>query len=211
VWGEGRREGARHRSPRFIGHSLMPWIDCVSAAPPPPSLLLLSLSFSLHCPAPMDRDPAPFAGLKLPKSSEQWVVVGVWLAFRNCPEAPFFLSLVDETSGRPIAMQLPDPVKRRSLVEALGLSFLTPGTPLRLRVVQRRDGQGRLFGEVRYLCKDIAASYQTNVTSFTWITHQSVALHASPRMCLCSRSPAACSLPSAPFSFAWCASQSGCV
>jgi hypothetical protein len=116
------------------------------------------------------------ANLKVPKSSEHWVAVGVWLASRRFPDVPFFLQLVDNKTG----LRLKRPYK--SLMATLSPN---DGSLLYVRVVQRLDG-GKLFGEVRYLCPDIAASYQIDDNAFKWIVFQSVALHASPRMCLCS-------------------------
>jgi hypothetical protein len=122
-------------------------------------------------------------GLKVPKSSEHWVVVGVWLASRHFPDVPFFLQLWDNNTGRRLDL----PVPYKSLVRAMSPKYNEPDRiPLHLRVVQRLNWQRKLLGEVRYLCTDIAASYQIDNEAFKWIIFQSVALHASPRMCLCS-------------------------
>jgi hypothetical protein len=120
-------------------------------------------------------------GLKVPKSSEHWVAVGVWLASRQLPDVPFFLQLIDDKTGR-CCIDLKKPYRSRSL---LNKSVLSNGI-MGVRVAQRLDGQGRLFGEVRYLCDDITVSYQMSDNAFKWIVFQSVALHASPRRCLCS-------------------------
>jgi hypothetical protein len=139
-----------------------------------------SLTAQMHRLVPRERG----GGLKVPQSSEHWVAVGVWLASRQLPDVPFFLQLVDEQTGRSIDMP---GVPYRSLAIALSPKYSElDRIPLHLRVVQRLDGRGRLFGDVRYLCPDIAASYQMDDNAFKWIILQSVALHALPRMCLCS-------------------------
>jgi hypothetical protein len=126
-------------------------------------------------------------GLKVPKSSEHWVAVGVWLASRDFPDVPFFLQLVDNKTGRRLDL----PVPYKSIMTMLSPKYTDRDSILlHVRVVQRTDEEGKLLGEVRYLCTDIAVSHQMGDNAFKWIIFQSVALHASPRMCLCSAAAA---------------------
>jgi hypothetical protein len=111
--------------------------------------------------------------LKVPKSKlkEQWIVVGVWLASRQFPHLPFFLPLVDSDTGKRLDLGVP----YLTLMAALSPKYTDRDRILlHARVVQRLDDQGRLFGEVRYLCTDIAASYEMGDNAFRWIIFQSV-------------------------------------
>jgi hypothetical protein len=101
-------------------------------------------------------DPALARSLTAHDLAERWVVVGVWLASRQLPDVPFFLQLIDDKTGR-CCIDLKKPYRSRSL---LNKSVLSNGI-MHVRVAQRRDAQSTLFGEVRYLCDDITASYQT--------------------------------------------------
>ena len=119
------------------------------------------------------------AGLKVPRSHERWIVVGVWLASRDLPMLPFWLPLVDKDTGH----RLPLDVPYKSMMAALTPIHMRSreGILLHVRVVQRTDEQGQLFGEVRYLCTDIAVSYEMGNNAFKWIGFQSVHRHATRR------------------------------
>jgi hypothetical protein len=110
-------------------------------------------------------------GLKVPKSNEHWIAVGVWIASRDFPDLPFFLPLVDPDTGRRLDL----PVPYKSMMASLSPKYHGRDFTrilLHARVVQRLDSRGRLFGEVRYLCTDIAVSYQMGDNAFKWIIFQ---------------------------------------
>ncbi len=110
-------------------------------------------------------------GLKVPKSNEHWVAVGVWLASRDFPDLPFFLPLVDSDTERRLDLEVP----YKSIMATLSPKYNDRDRILlHARVVQRLDVQGRLFGEVRYLCTDIGVSYDMGDNAFKWIIFQSV-------------------------------------
>jgi hypothetical protein len=150
--------------------------DAQATLPPTDPALARSLTAQMHRLVARERG----GGLKVPKSNEQWIAVGIWLASRDFPDLPFFLPLVDsETGGR---LDLPVPYK--SIMASLSPKYTDRDRILlHARVVQRLDDQGRLFGEVRYLCTDIAVSYQMGDNAFKWIIFQSV---CTARACMLS-------------------------
>ena len=119
----------------------------------------------------------------VPKTRDTWVVVGMWLAVRELPELPFFLPLVDAVTGEKLEASLP----LKAMMAALNPRY-TPRAEilLHLRVVQRVDAMGRLDGELRYVCTDIANSYGMGDTGYKWIHYQSDADHTH---CAAQRSP----------------------
>jgi hypothetical protein len=107
----------------------------------------------------------------VPKSGEHWIVVGVWLASREFPALPFFLPLVDAKTGLRVKRDVP----YRSIIAILSPQFHQfhrDRIPLNVRVVQRQDISGRLVGEIRYICTDIAVSYKMGDSGFQWISKQ---------------------------------------
>jgi hypothetical protein len=114
-------------------------------------------------------------GLRVPKSNEHWIAVGIFLASRDFPDLPFFLPLVDPDTGRRLTL----PVPYKSIMASLSPKYNGRDFTrilLHVRVMQRLDEEGRLFGEVRYLCTDIAVSYQMGDNAFKWIIFQSVTI-----------------------------------
>jgi hypothetical protein len=110
-------------------------------------------------------------GCAVPKSNEHWIAVGVWIASRDFPDLPFFLPFVDSKTGRKLDL----PVPYKSIMASLSPKYNDRDRILlHVRVMQRLDKEGRLFGEVRYLCTDIAVSYQMGDNAFKWIIFQSV-------------------------------------
>ena len=125
-------------------------------------------------------------GVKVPKSNEHWVVVGLFLASRDFPDVPFFLPLVDVQTGRTLQQQVPYQEMMRALVPTHNDR---KHILLHVRVVQRLDAHGRLFGDVRYVCTDIAVSYHMGDNAFKWILFQSAHMHtlALVRSLACGR------------------------
>jgi hypothetical protein len=112
-------------------------------------------------------------GLKVPKSNEHWIAVGIFLASRDFPDLPFFLPLVDPDTGRRLDLLVP----YKSMMATLSPKYNDRDRILlHVRVMQRLDEEGRLFGQVRYLCTDIAVSYQMGDNAFKWIIYQSVSI-----------------------------------
>jgi hypothetical protein len=112
-------------------------------------------------------------GLKVPKSKEHWIAVGIFIASREFPDLPFFVPLVDPDTGRRLDL----PVPYKSMMASLSPKYNDRDCILlHVRVMQRLDSRGRLFGEVRYLCTDIAVSYQMGDNAFKWIIFQSVSI-----------------------------------
>jgi hypothetical protein len=116
--------------------------------------------------------------LKVPKASptDTWIVVGLFLASRDQPEIIFWLPrLVD--SGVPGVSKLATlPIPFKSLMASLSPKHTADRDRilLHLRVVQRIDAAGKLYGEARFPCTDIAASYHLGDNAFKWIQLQSV-------------------------------------
>jgi len=105
-------------------------------------------------------------GLKVPKSNDTWIAVGLWLASRDFPELPFFLPLVDPATGKRLTL----PVPYKTMMATLSPKYNDRDKILlHSRVVQRVDAAGHLWGEVRYLCTDIAVSYQMGDNAFKWV------------------------------------------
>jgi hypothetical protein len=78
---------------------------------------------------------------------------------------------VDSDTGRRLDLQVP----YKSIMACLSPKYTDRDRILlHARVVQRLDDQGRLFGEVRYLCTDIAVSYHMGDNAFKWIIFKSV-------------------------------------
>jgi hypothetical protein len=141
--------------------------DAQTALPPIDPAVARSLTAQMHRLVARERG----GGLKVPKSKEHWIAVGIWLASRDFPDLPFFLPLVDSETG----MKLDLPVPYKSMIANLSPKYNDRDRILlHARVVQRLDAQGRLFGEVRYLCTDIAISYHLGDNAFKWIIFQSV-------------------------------------
>jgi hypothetical protein len=141
--------------------------DAQTALPPTDPAVARSLAAQMERLIARERG----GGLKVPKSNEHWRAVGIWLASRDFPDVPFFLPLVDSETG----MKLDLPVPYKSIMACLSPKYTDRDRILlHARVVQRLDDQGRLFGEVRYLCTDIAVSYQLGDNAFKWIIFQSV-------------------------------------
>jgi hypothetical protein len=141
--------------------------DAHTALPPTDPALARSLIAQMERLVARERR----GGLKVPKSNEHWRAVGIWLASRDFPDVPFFLPLVDSDTGRRLDLQVP----YKSIMACLSPKYTDRDRILlHARVVQRLDDQGRLFGEVRYLCTDIAVSYHMGDSAFKWIIFQSV-------------------------------------
>jgi hypothetical protein len=105
-------------------------------------------------------------GLKVPKSPDHWIAVGVWVASRDFPELPFFVPLVDPSTGKRLDL----PVPYKTMMATLSPKYNDRDRILlHSRVVQRTDAAGRLVGEVRYLCTDIAVSYHMGDNAFKWV------------------------------------------
>ena len=108
----------------------------------------------------------------VPKSSDEWMVVGIWLASRDFPAVPFFLPLVDPLTGKRMNSNVPD----RTMMRALSPKYTAREDILpHVRVVQRVDASGLPVGEERYICTDIVISYQMEdkLNAFNWISWQS--------------------------------------
>jgi len=107
--------------------------------------------------------------LKVPKSDERWVCVGVWVASRDFPAVPFFVQFVDQDTG----LRLEQEVGYQGTMALLSPKYNDrQRILLHTRVAQRVDGKGKPFGEVRYVCTDIAVSYEMGDNAFQWIAHQ---------------------------------------
>jgi hypothetical protein len=110
---------------------------------------------------------------KVPKSRDDWIAVGIFLASRQFPDIPFFLPLVNSKTGRKLDL----PVPYKSMMASLSPKYNDRDRILlHVRVMQRLDEEGRLFGQVRYLCTDITVSYQMGDNAFKWIIFQSVTI-----------------------------------
>jgi hypothetical protein len=108
-------------------------------------------------------------GVVVPKSNDRWIVVGIWLASQQLPDITFFLPLVNPETGSRLAL----PVPYKSIIGALSPKYNgREHIPLHVRVVQRCNDNGRLFGDVRYICTDISASYRMGDNAFKWIFWQ---------------------------------------
>jgi hypothetical protein len=104
-------------------------------------------------------------GLKVAQSPHQWIAVGMWIASRDYPELPFFVPMVDPATG----VRLELPVSYKAMMAALSPKYTDRDRILlHVRMVQRTDAAGRLVGEVRYLCTDIAVSYHMGDNAFPW-------------------------------------------
>lgn len=105
------------------------------------------------------------------ESHEQWCVIGVWLASRDFPTLPFFLPLVDATTGDNLELEVP----YKMMLASFSPKYNDHDRILlHTRVAQRRDNAGKLFGEVRYICTDLENSYGAEKKTFDWSKHQSV-------------------------------------
>lgn len=111
-------------------------------------------------------------GQKVPKSTDTWVVVGLFLASRDLPKIVFWLPLMDP-DGASLMHKLP--ISFKSVMATLSPRHTDRDKILlHTRVVQRVNAHGRLYGEVRYPCMDISVSYHMGDNAFKWISFQSV-------------------------------------
>jgi hypothetical protein len=90
-----------------------------------------------------------------PSSPHKWVLIGVFIASRDCPELPFFVPFARDPNDR-----VDQPVPYRLMMHWLD-SSVQAGTDRRrqllsVRVLRRVDPDGELVGDVRYMCRDIA-------------------------------------------------------
>ena len=110
------------------------------------------------------------SGVKVPKSTEHWMVVGVFVASRNFPSLPFWLRLVEPGTTKRVDLAVP----YKSMMATLSPKYNDrEKILLHVRVVQRVDRCGqKLTGEARYLCTDIAVSYHMGDNAFKWISFQ---------------------------------------
>jgi hypothetical protein len=103
--------------------------------------------------------------LKVPKSVDNWVVIGVWLASRELPTLPFWVPLAHPDTG--VRLELAVPYK--AIMATLNPKYNgRQNILLHTRVVQRVNN-GKLEGEVRYLCTDLTVSYKMGDNAFKWI------------------------------------------
>lgn len=127
-------------------------------------------STALHVAGLSRAQAARASGLKVPKSTERWVVVGLWLASRDFPQLPFFMPFVNPATGQRLELEVP----YKSLMATLSPAYTNrESILLHVRVVQRTGADGRLLDGIRYLCTDIATSYHMGDNAFKWISFQS--------------------------------------
>jgi hypothetical protein len=145
-------------------------------------------------------------GVKVPKSSDHWMVVGVFVASRAFPTLPFWLPLVEPGTSKRLELAVP----YKTMMVTLSPKYTDrEKILLHVRVVQRIDACGqKLTGEVRYLCTDIAVSYHMGDNAFKWISFQSVhtlthVLNTRSQTALIRIQPARRSLPRLPFVPLW--------
>lgn len=109
-------------------------------------------------------------GVKVPKSPDHWMVVGVFLASRDFPALPFWLPLVEPGTSELLDLAVP----YKSMMATLSPKYNDRDKILlHVRVAQRVDRCGlRLTGEERYLCTDIGVSHRLGDNAFKWISFQ---------------------------------------
>jgi len=109
-------------------------------------------------------------GVKVPKSTDHWMVVGVFVASRDFPSLPFWLPLVEPGTTKRVDLAVP----YKTMMATLSPKYSDrKKILLHVRVVQRVDRCGQqLTGEERYLCTDIGVSYHMGDNAFKWISFQ---------------------------------------
>lgn len=160
--------------------SMLAAASSAETAPPTDPVLAHALLVLQHRLVARERD----GRLQVPKSKEHWIAVGVFVASRDFPDVPFFVPFVEPASGRRLDL----PVPYKSIMARLSPKYNDRDRILlHTRVVQRRDlSSGRLFGEVRYICTDIAVSYRMGDNAFKWIIFQSVRCSCLEQRALCT-------------------------